>query len=452
MLMTLPLGVAACATSATRSITCVLDTRPDSTTASPLSATWMSSRGNSCWSCCSSAGTGCCTTRSCWVRRSAPQMIRLIVPGALPSISTSRGCTTSASAMAGLVTAIRVMSKSVVSTVDRPVVRSTRDSTPGGSGACGVCGAWAASGDSQGVATTAASPSANVSARRNGFIDDLMTDCCFLISTDGLFHPLGSADGLDGVDPDAGRRRAGAGCTAAVAGRAARRTRRGAPAVPRRRGRSSARPSARRACRSASTSSGLRSASEILPSDAASAIRSASSGVTASVTTVVGCGSPLQPLFLVVARPGGQHQHVADRGPRHRLVVDAIPATLHGDDQVHARAGHDEPGHADHLVHLHRHRPHPWRDGGRQAGARLERRQLALGDGLVFDQPGDQAPVHHFFDLGRRRRAADCWSGQATIFRSLAASRVPVGSPLTATTTCRLATSTSRTGMRLTAA
>ena len=70
-------------------------------------------------------------------------MIRLMVPGALPSISTSRGWTTSASAMAGLVTAIRVMSKSVVSTVDRPVVRSTRESTPGGSGACGACGAWA---------------------------------------------------------------------------------------------------------------------------------------------------------------------------------------------------------------------------------------------------------------------------------------------------------------------
>ena len=83
-------------------------------------------------------------------------MIRLMVPGALPSISTSRGWTTSASAIAGLVTAIRVMSKSVVSTVERPVVRSTRESTPGGSGACGV-GAWAATGATQGAATTTAS-------------------------------------------------------------------------------------------------------------------------------------------------------------------------------------------------------------------------------------------------------------------------------------------------------
>jgi hypothetical protein len=46
--------------------------------------------------------------------------MRLIVPGALPSISTSRGWTTTASAIIGSVTAIRVMSKSVASTVDRP--------------------------------------------------------------------------------------------------------------------------------------------------------------------------------------------------------------------------------------------------------------------------------------------------------------------------------------------
>ena len=40
-------------------------------------------------------------------------MIRLTVPGALPSIRISRGCTTTASAIAGFVTAMRVMSKSV---------------------------------------------------------------------------------------------------------------------------------------------------------------------------------------------------------------------------------------------------------------------------------------------------------------------------------------------------
>ena len=49
-------------------------------------------------------------------------MIRLIVPGALPSIRISRGWTTVASAIAGLVIAMRVTSKSVVRTVERPAV------------------------------------------------------------------------------------------------------------------------------------------------------------------------------------------------------------------------------------------------------------------------------------------------------------------------------------------
>ena len=42
----------------------------------------------------------------------APQTIRLTVPAPLPSTRISRGLTTTASATAGLVTAIRVMSKS----------------------------------------------------------------------------------------------------------------------------------------------------------------------------------------------------------------------------------------------------------------------------------------------------------------------------------------------------
>src|SRR6266508_3971480 len=53
-------------------------------------------------------------------------MIRLTVPAALPSISTSRGWTTTASATAGFVTAMRVTSNSIESTVDRPAVRRTR--------------------------------------------------------------------------------------------------------------------------------------------------------------------------------------------------------------------------------------------------------------------------------------------------------------------------------------
>ena len=44
----------------------------------------------------------------------------------MPSISTSRGWTTTASATAGFVTAMRVMSNGVLSTVERPAVRTTR--------------------------------------------------------------------------------------------------------------------------------------------------------------------------------------------------------------------------------------------------------------------------------------------------------------------------------------
>ncbi len=76
-------------------------------------------------SCCSSDVIGCSTTTSYWVRLELPQTIRLTVPGALPSIRISRGCTTTASAMAGLVTAMRVTSKSVEMTVERPAVSGT---------------------------------------------------------------------------------------------------------------------------------------------------------------------------------------------------------------------------------------------------------------------------------------------------------------------------------------
>ena len=55
-----------------------------------------------------------------------PQTIRLTVPGALPSIRISRGATTTASAIAGFVMAMRVTSKSVPTTVERPAVSCTR--------------------------------------------------------------------------------------------------------------------------------------------------------------------------------------------------------------------------------------------------------------------------------------------------------------------------------------
>src|SRR4029453_8256767 len=54
-----------------------------------------------------------------------------------PSTRISRDCTTTASATAGLVMAIRTTSKSTGSTVDRPAVSTTRSTCPGNSaGAC----------------------------------------------------------------------------------------------------------------------------------------------------------------------------------------------------------------------------------------------------------------------------------------------------------------------------
>src|SRR5687767_2351016 len=125
MLRTFAFGAAARATSAARSMTAVDEARPDSTIASALTVTLIGSPGKSCRSCCSSAAIGCSITRSYCSRRSPPQTMRLIVPGALPSIRISRGRTTTASAMVGLVMAIRETSNSVVSTVDRPAVSVT---------------------------------------------------------------------------------------------------------------------------------------------------------------------------------------------------------------------------------------------------------------------------------------------------------------------------------------
>ena len=65
------------------------------------------------------------------------------------------------------------------------------------------------------------------------------------------------------------------------------------------------------------------------PSVAASAMRSASSGVTSSVTTVEGIGLPSFAFSWSYARAGGQHLDVADDDARHavllRLAVRASP-------------------------------------------------------------------------------------------------------------------------------
>src|SRR6476469_2281824 len=68
--------------------------------------------------------------------------MRLTVPGDLPSTRISCGWTTVASATAGFVTAIRVISRSVLITVERPAVRFTRSA--GGIAGCAGAGGGAA--------------------------------------------------------------------------------------------------------------------------------------------------------------------------------------------------------------------------------------------------------------------------------------------------------------------
>jgi len=60
-----------------------------------------------------------------WCSSVAPHTMSVMVPGDLPSTSTSRGLTTTASAIAGLVIAIRVTSNVVVTIVERPAVTDT---------------------------------------------------------------------------------------------------------------------------------------------------------------------------------------------------------------------------------------------------------------------------------------------------------------------------------------
>ncbi len=122
MLMTLSFPELAVAISAARSMIWLLDTAPFRINASSFTVTRMSSPGNSDLSCCSRTSTPASTTMSYCLRCPPPQMIRLTVPGAFPSMRISRGWTTTASAILGSVMAMRVTSKSVDCTVDRPAV------------------------------------------------------------------------------------------------------------------------------------------------------------------------------------------------------------------------------------------------------------------------------------------------------------------------------------------
>ena len=123
MLMILNFPELAAASSPARSMIALLETLPDRMSASSFTETRMSSPGKRAASCCCRMGTPASTTTSyCFRAPPGPHRIRLIVPAALPSMSTSRGATAVASATAGFVTASRVMSNDEVSTIERPAL------------------------------------------------------------------------------------------------------------------------------------------------------------------------------------------------------------------------------------------------------------------------------------------------------------------------------------------
>ena len=108
--------------------------------------------------------------------------------------------------------------------------------------------------------------------------------------------------------------------------------------------------------------------------------------------------------------------------------------------------GIDEAGDADDLVHLHRDRAHACGNRRRQPAARSERRELAFGERLVLGDP-TMAPRLSTPSILVNEPGTGFARGQGTSFTSSLVTNVPTGSRVAATTACRLATSTSRTGM-----
>ena len=189
--MTLLLADDEAAISPARSMTAVLDTRPDRMMASSLTLTAIASPGKSVCRCCSRAVIAGSTTMSYWRRVSAPQTIRLTVPAFLPSTRISRGCTTTASAISGLVMAMRVTSKSVETTVDRPDVTTTRSYCGRGVAAAGAAAEQIPAGC---PAASAARPGTR---RRCAVLDSKRLSTS---SSNNLLTSLGPSDCFNRVD------------------------------------------------------------------------------------------------------------------------------------------------------------------------------------------------------------------------------------------------------------
>ncbi len=298
------------------------------------------------------------------------------MPGDLPSTRISRCWTTTASATAGLVTAMRMISKSVRNTVDRPAVSTTRSTCPGScAGGCGRAG----TGVPCGVLVAArAVRGPTPGSERGGMRRAPRTRQ--ESSTNDLFGPLRGADGFDLPRFRRGRRpRSGAGSGSRLGARASRHGRRAANASSSRgaRGLDAGRRSV------GSVSSGLRRTSMIWPSACASVIRSASVGDTISVTTVDGIGG-LGVRSQASPDPGACRPSAPERcWPPCASYCPKVPADR--DEHIDARSGDDEAGHADDVVYPNRHRSHAARNRRRQTGAGVHRGELVRRDGLVLE-------------------------------------------------------------------
>ena len=128
----------------------------------------------------------------------------------------------------------------------------------------------------------------------------------------------------------------------------------------------------------------------ICPSAAASAIRSASSGVTSSVTTVDGIGLPsLRASPGRSLRAGGQHLHVADDDARHALAA-VLPRTMTSTStRVPGTTKPATPMTSLTFTEIAR---MPGGNRRRQAGAGLDRRELALRQRLVLEHGARSRP------------------------------------------------------------
>ena len=126
-------------------------------------------------------------------------------------------------------------------------------------------------------------------------------------------------------------------------------------------------------------------------------MRSPSSGDTSRVTTVEGIGLPSFAFSWSIAGARGEHLDIADDHAGHAFLLRLAVRQRHHD--VDASAGDDEAGHADHFVDLDRDGAHALRNRGRQASARLERRQFCRDQRFVLLDRRDEAAVQDLVHL-----------------------------------------------------